>query len=783
MASKKIITATAVLALCVLSCQAIAQVIDSTAPGFTQTPPATNPPAVTLPHPTSTTALGLPPSSTPATKEQESQANKVEDIAGVWLEKFAGGSAQIEIKPDGITIFTILSGANEGYRDQSKSWFKNGELRVKTDGSQETGIYNVYVTRRDGQAVEMRYALVEDPNVARRESMTYAPLTIIKTSPTPTPQRPAATSAPTLAPIPGIDVPVVVKNASLKSSLGYTETVDLSIKILDAITQESLPSGDEPILPEDEGDVFLSLKLALEGSLNALEWIASNVTVKCGEQTYQATRTGIEFSEGVLKSWQVHYPIPANAGFGACSVQLPDGREIPLGRFFDSTNLAGGLSPSPVSPTGMATFTPEPGRVYETEGGFSYVPPEGWKVSQAPGFDYKVAAGPKSGDFVPNLFFFINPSHSGSLDEFISGNLEHNRSILENLEVISQEDFLTSEGKRGVKVIDENTQRNIRVRQTSYYFEAGARKFVATYTRLADKGQNNDALIDQSMKTFRPVTTADGGSSSTLPSGKIVFVSERDGNAEIYTVHADGSNLTRLTRNTVEDYEPAWSPDGMQIAYASNLDGDMEIYVMDAKGANLVQLTDNDVDDLGPVWSPDGSQLAYYSLEDGDWDILLMNVDGSNPHILTNNQAQDTYPAWSPDGNKIAFHSDRDGNWEIYIMDANGRNQRRLTVGKENDWLPTWSPDGKEISFWSKRNGQWEVYSMDAGGRNQRPLTKDAGAGKYVSRPAWSPDGQYLAVAVFRDSDGEIYLVSLDGLNWIRLTNAPGIDADPDWAP
>ncbi len=300
----------------------------------TQTPPATYPPPAST-----TTSISLPPSITQAIDDQEIQANKVEDIVGIWLEKYAGGSAQIEIKPDGITIFTILSGANQGYQDQSKSWFENGKLRVQTDGSQAVGIYKVYITQRDGRAVEMRYELVEDPLEARWQSMTYAPLTIIAPTATPAPQLPTVTSAPTSAPIPGIDMPITIKNVSIKNSLGLTETVDIGMKILNAVTRESLKSGDESILPEAKGDIFLSLKLSLEGSLDAINWIALNVPVLCDNETYKARDTiTIEFDKGLLQSWQVHYEVPADASFGSCSVQLPGGDEVPLGRFFDSPN-------------------------------------------------------------------------------------------------------------------------------------------------------------------------------------------------------------------------------------------------------------------------------------------------------------------------------------------------------------------------------------------------------------------------------------------------------------
>jgi len=76
-----------------------------------------------------------------------------------------------------------------------------------------------------------------------------------------------------------------------------------------------------------------------------------------------------------------------------------------------------------------------------------------------------------------------------------------------------------------------------------------------------------------------------------LLTGRIAFVSSRDGDREIFVMDADGRNQTQLTNNTSDDYSPAWSPDGRRIAFASWRDGDRKIFVMDADGRNQTQLT------------------------------------------------------------------------------------------------------------------------------------------------------------------------------------------------
>ena len=65
---------------------------------------------------------------------------------------------------------------------------------------------------------------------------------------------------------------------------------------------------------------------------------------------------------------------------------------------------------------------------------------------------------------------------------------------------------------------------------------------------------------------------------------------------------ADGGNRRNLTNDPFSDREPSWSPDGKHIAFVSNRDGNFEIYVMDADGGNQHNLTNNPHDDTDPAW-------------------------------------------------------------------------------------------------------------------------------------------------------------------------------------
>lgn len=121
-----------------------------------------------------------------------------------------------------------------------------------------------------------------------------------------------------------------------------------------------------------------------------------------------------------------------------------------------------------------------------------------------------------------------------------------------------------------------------------------------------------------------------------------------DSQQEIQVINAETGAITaRLTNNPANDYAPAWSSDGQRIVFVSDRDGNPEIYVMDADGRNQTRLTNNSADDLSPVWSPDNSAIAFVSNRDGNKEIYVMNADGSLQTRLTDNPAEDISPHWS----------------------------------------------------------------------------------------------------------------------------------------
>ena len=270
-----------------------------------------------------------------------------------------------------------------------------------------------------------------------------------------------------------------------------------------------------------------------------------------------------------------------------------------------------------------------------------------------------------------------------------------------------------------------------------------------TVTAHDPVGLTADQEFMVTVAVLRRLTNHGASGPAWSPDGtRIAFSSYRDADAEIYAIDADGSDVERMTNNSVWDVEPAWSPDGARIAFFSDRDSTWNIYVMDADGSDVERLTDNSAHDWWPAWSPDGARIAFSSSRNG---IYVMDADGSGVKRLTNNGS---YPAWSPDGARIAFVSDRaGGNPEIYVMNADGSDVERLTNSSGGDWDPAWSPDGTRIAFSSYRDGDAEIYAMDADGSNVERMTNNSASD---SSPTWSPDGTRIAFSSNRDGDPQI---------------------------
>ncbi|MEK6279383.1 MAG: DUF5050 domain-containing protein [Acidobacteriota bacterium] len=263
---------------------------------------------------------------------------------------------------------------------------------------------------------------------------------------------------------------------------------------------------------------------------------------------------------------------------------------------------------------------------------------------------------------------------------------------------------------------------------------------------------------------------------------KVAFVSERDGNSEIYLMDADGSNQVRVTSTEADESRPSLSSDRTKIAFATNKDGHDEIYFMNLDGSNPLRVSfvrGNCIGDSDPEWSPDGTKILFTGWHNSsNPDIYVVNADSTNLQRLTTSTALDYLPSWLPDG-RIMFVSHRDNSFgEIYVMNADGSNQTRLTSNSVSEREPTWSPDNTKIAFSSFRDGRDSIFVINVDGTNEVRVTTDAASNDY---PVWSYDGTRILYSSNGDGNYELYVINVDGTNRVRLTVNAFDDLQPDW--
>lgn len=271
--------------------------------------------------------------------------------------------------------------------------------------------------------------------------------------------------------------------------------------------------------------------------------------------------------------------------------------------------------------------------------------------------------------------------------------------------------------------------------------------------------------------------TAPVAVTAPVTGGHIAFLSNRDGNDEVYVMAADGGNVRRLTQTAAREDEVAISADGRQVAYISRETGGWEVYTLALATGTRRRLTTSTASDWGPSFSPDGAWLAYFTTgASGTDDIYLMSPTGDNVRRLTNHPAMDVLPVFAPDGGTLYFNSDRAGaGYDLYRMNVDGSGVTRLTTTAGDDWYHAISPDGRLLAFTA--DGHLDLMLVD--GSNRRTLTRPTGYQDV--RPTFSPDGTRLAFASNRDDTWQIYVMDLDSGNLRQLTTGPGDNRAPSW--
>jgi dipeptidyl aminopeptidase/acylaminoacyl peptidase len=242
------------------------------------------------------------------------------------------------------------------------------------------------------------------------------------------------------------------------------------------------------------------------------------------------------------------------------------------------------------------------------------------------------------------------------------------------------------------------------------------------------------------------------GVGSWSPDGsRISYVeatSSHFGSSAIYTATPEGADERWLVTGPVapaaHDVQPAWSPDGQEIAFLS----DRVAPSMTGFGLHLFTAEEGVTGSFLVLpdrvsnfeWAPDGSRLVTLQGNGVDYrgslfaNIHLVDRASGASTRLSQQENVDGVAVWSPDGSRLAFPSIRDGNIELYVMNADGTGVQRLTDNPADDFMPAWSPDGSRLAFQTGRDGNWEIYTINLDGTGLTNLTQSSAQEVW---PAW----------------------------------------------
>jgi Tol biopolymer transport system component len=271
-----------------------------------------------------------------------------------------------------------------------------------------------------------------------------------------------------------------------------------------------------------------------------------------------------------------------------------------------------------------------------------------------------------------------------------------------------------------------------------------------------------------------------------------IFVSStRRGNLPtLYAFDRAAPNrLTPLSGDTsAAQTDAAVSPDGSRIAYVTDKDGNTELYVMNVDGSNAQRLTNTPATEGAPSWTPDGTRIVYASNSadgtTGTFHIWMMNADGSNPRQLTQGPASDFQPAVSPDGRTVAFTTDRDGgsNYNVYLMDLDGANVRQFTRALQPETNPVWFADG-QLAYLLQEPGRTLTSRVMRANVSAGEATQISPQGMAISDYDVSRTGDLMALVVTQFERGgnvsmKMYLLPLNAAGAVPTEVPPASNQD-----
>jgi tricorn protease len=270
---------------------------------------------------------------------------------------------------------------------------------------------------------------------------------------------------------------------------------------------------------------------------------------------------------------------------------------------------------------------------------------------------------------------------------------------------------------------------------------------------------------------------------------RILFLSDRDGHMNIWSMTRDGKDLQQHTRHEGLDIQDMSLRDG---AVAYQLGADLWMLDLATNRSALVPITlDTDLDQLRERWvekpveyvtaahlSPDGEKVA---LTARGRVFVVPTRQGRTVDVARDDTVRYREARFIKDSDRLVALSDRTGEVEVWTLPANGvGDAAQLTRdGTVLRWGAVPSPDGTLIAHHNKNQELW-IYDV-AAGTDTRIDTSDMDD---FTDLAWSPDSRWLAYgAQASNAFPVVRLWSADSRAVTTVTSDRFASYSPAWSP
>lgn len=270
--------------------------------------------------------------------------------------------------------------------------------------------------------------------------------------------------------------------------------------------------------------------------------------------------------------------------------------------------------------------------------------------------------------------------------------------------------------------------------------------------------------------------------------GRIYFLSDRSGRANIHSCLPDGTDVKQHTQHT--DLDARW-PDlnGGKMVYM--LGGDLWTLEVQSGQHHKLDITlPSDRLRHRPRFEDAGKTLDNYSLNRSGSKVALSSrgemwicppKEGRTVRLTESSGVRERSPVFSPDGKQIAAITDQTGEQEIALYDVSGKQAPRVLTTKGASWVfdPVWSPDGKKIAYGDMT---FTLYVIDVASGDVK--TVDQSKVWEIREYVFSPDGQWLAYNRPRENlNSEIVLYHVADAKSFPVSTEFTDDYSPSWDP